>query len=189
MRGEPVRLFLLAELAHRGPAGSAELTVAANNLEPIEVGTDAIHQTLHRLCDQGLVCRSDTRACRGGAAHSLYRITDEGRAELVTLRLDMLCALSVDTDPFDMALVCAHDVPDNVIATIVDERLRELRVHIASVKRHLRAVRASPDSRVHYMIRHRLARLNSELMWHRNLRRALAYKAGENPVPAARVPR
>jgi hypothetical protein len=101
----------------------------------------------------------------------------------------MLRTVYITHDPFDLALSVAQDLSDHLLIEIIDERLRELRIQIDSVKRRLRAARLSPQNREHYVFIHQLERRRGELSWHRNFRKALAYRAGEQGYCVARAPR
>jgi DNA-binding PadR family transcriptional regulator len=176
MRGESTRLFLLAELASRGEAHGHELRreAALGKAELwSDVGVGSIYSTLRRLHADGLV--DVVRSERDGRLpeRTVYALTGEGRRELAVLRDAMLRSVVVPADPFDLALACAGDVSTADLLAVVEDRTAALRTR-ASTLEHLRSAAAEHlDERDHLLFDHALARLRSELAWHRDLHAAL----------------
>src|SRR5205085_1795013 len=102
-----IRLFLLATLAERGPMHGHQIRLQAAE-DRTEQWTDirpgALYGALARLAREELITPVRTEREGNYPQRVVYAITGEGRRALTTLHEQMLRALAVPTDPFDIAL-------------------------------------------------------------------------------------
>ena len=171
-KGEATRLFLLAELARRGQSHGHELRREAQIGRAelwADVGVGAIYGTLRRMADEGLI--EPVRSERQGnmPERTVYAITAEGRRELAVLRDRFLRDVTVPADPFDLAFAVSADLPPDDLRAAVEDRVRALEGRIASLEHQRTAAAKHLDQRDELLFDHLLARLGTEVRWHRQV--------------------
>lgn len=171
-RGEATRLFLLAELARRGRSHGHELRREARIGRAelwTDVGVGAIYSTLRRMADEGLI--ESVRSEREGnmPERTVYTLTAEGRRELEVLRESFLLEVHIPADPFDLAFSVSADVPAERLRAVLEERLAILHARIGALERQRVSAAQHLDVRDQMLFEHLLARLRTEVDWHRLL--------------------
>ena len=171
-RGEATRLFLLAELARRGQSYGHELRREAQIGRAelwTDVGIGAIYSTLRRMAEEGLI--EPVRSERHGSMpeRTVYAITAEGQRELVVLRDRFLRGVHLPADPFDLAFSVSADLPADDLRAAIEDRIGTLQGRIASLEHQRAAAAGHLDERDQLLFEHLLARLGTEVRWHRQI--------------------
>jgi DNA-binding PadR family transcriptional regulator len=171
-RGEATRLFLLAELARRGQSHGHELRREAQIGRTelwTDVGIGAIYSTLRRMADEGLLEAVRNERAGNMPERTIYAITDEGRRELMVLRGRYLREVFLPADPFDLAFSVSADLPAEQMHAVLAERIGTLGGRIAALENQRAAAGEHLDARDQELFEHMLARLRTEVDWHRRL--------------------
>jgi DNA-binding PadR family transcriptional regulator len=171
-KGEATRLFLLAELARRRVSHGHELRREAQIGRAelwTDIGIGAIYSTLRRMADEGLI--EPVRSERDGnmPERTVYAITAEGHRELVVLRDRFLRDVHVPADPFDLAFSVSGDLPAEDLRAAIEDRIGTLQSRIASLEHQRAAAAGHLDQRDQLLFEHLLARLRTEVHWHRQI--------------------
>jgi DNA-binding PadR family transcriptional regulator len=166
------RLFILGELARRGPMHGHQIRRAAQ-LDHLDVWTDvkpgSLYGGLRRMAAEGLVRPVRTERPGGHPERTVYEITDEGRHELEIHRSRALRDARLRPDPVDLALAYAADMVDESVLAAVRDRHAAL-THQQQSLLHLRD-QAEPylTDLERLIFDHNLRRLQAELEWHDQL--------------------
>ncbi|MEV0399170.1 helix-turn-helix transcriptional regulator [Actinoallomurus sp. NPDC050550] len=171
-----IRLFVLSTLAERGPMHGhrMRLQVAEDRAEHwADVKPGALYGALARLSREGLVAEVRTEREGNYPERTVYEITADGRRALSTLHDQMLRAVVVPTDPFDLALAHARTVAEETLQEIVNARLLEFRARLTSAESRLAAARPWLSAAELVVSEHQIARLRVEVDWHEHLLQTL----------------
>jgi DNA-binding PadR family transcriptional regulator len=164
-----IRLFILGELARRGPMHGHQIRRAAQ-LDHVDVWTDvkpgSLYGGLRRLAAEGLVRPVRTERAGAHPERTVYEITDEGRHELEIHRSAALRDARLRPDPVDLALAHVHGMPEEAVLAAVQDRLASLTQQRQSLL-HLRDQAEPYLSDLERLIfDHSLRRLQAEVDWH-----------------------
>ncbi len=166
------RLFVLGELARRGPMHGHQIRRAAQ-LDHLDVWTDvkpgSLYGALRRMATEGLVRPLRTEREGAHPERTVYEITEEGRHELAIHRSKALHDARLRPDPVDLALAHAQDMDDELVLAAVKDRHGSLTRQQRSLL-HLRD-QAEPylTDLERLIFDHSLRRLQAELDWHDQL--------------------
>ncbi|MGP3964988.1 PadR family transcriptional regulator [Nonomuraea sp. 3N208] len=167
-----IRLFILGELARKGPMHGHQIRRAAQ-LDHIDVWTDvkpgSLYGGLRRMTAEGLVQQVRTERPGGHPERTVYEITQEGRHELEIHRSAALRDARLRPDPVDLALTHAQDMAADSVLAAVQER-RDSLEHQRQSQLRLRD-QAEPylTDLERLIFDHSLRRLGAELDWHDQL--------------------
>jgi DNA-binding PadR family transcriptional regulator len=166
------RLFILGELARRGPMHGHQIRRAAQ-LDHIDVWTDvkpgSLYGGLRRLAAEGLIRQVRTERQGAHPERTVYEITEEGRHELEIHRSRALRDTQLRPDPVDLALAHVQDMTEESVLAAVQDRHGSLTQQRQSLL-HLRD-QAEPylTDLERLIFDHCLRRLQTELDWHEQL--------------------
>ncbi|MDN5855102.1 MAG: PadR family transcriptional regulator [Actinomycetia bacterium] len=166
------RLFVLGELARRGPMHGHQIRRAAQ-LDHLDVWTDvkpgSLYGALRRMAAEGLVRPLRTEQEGGRPPRTVYEITTEGRHELEIHRAAALRDAGLIPDPIDLALVHVHDMAEETVHAALQDR-RDALSHQHQSMLHLRD-QATPylSTMEQAIFDHSLRRLQLEMDWHDEL--------------------
>ncbi|TDC00438.1 PadR family transcriptional regulator [Nonomuraea longispora] len=167
-----IRIFILGALHERGSMHGHQLKLLAEQ-EHVDLWTDitvgGLYGAIKRLATEGLI--EEARVERDGAypQRRVWAITGEGRVVLSSLRLDGLREIVFRADPFDLAVTRLD--PDNleVLPDVIGARLGSLRAMLADHDVHMNAVTRYLSRSEVLVLKHRAARLRTEIAWHEEL--------------------
>jgi DNA-binding PadR family transcriptional regulator len=167
-----IRLFVLSTLAERGPMHGHQMRLQtaedrADQWADIKPG--ALYGALTRLAREGLVAEVRTEREGNYPERTIYEITPDGRRALATLHDQMLRAVAVAADPFDLALAHSQTVAEQTLREIVTARLLEYRALLTSAESRLAAAQPWLDAAEQAVCEHQIARLRTEVHWHEQL--------------------
>lgn len=162
------RLFILGALSRGGPMHGHQIRRAAQ-VDRTELWADvkpgSLYGALHRMAVDGVIEAVRTEREGNLPERTVYAVTEAGRAELAKLRLAVLQDARLRTDPIDLALACADDMPGDELRSVVEtrraavaedlEEWRTLREHAAP---HLTGLEPLGFD-------HTIMRLETELAW------------------------
>src|SRR5688572_14245890 len=124
-RVSSTRLFVLGELARRGPMHGHQIRRAAH-LDHLDRWTDvkpgSLYGALQRMAAEGLVRPVRTEQQGGRPQRTIYEITTEGRHELVIQRAAALREARLIPDPIDLALVHVQGMAEESVAAALRDR-------------------------------------------------------------------
>lgn len=166
-----VRLYLLDALS-REPAHGHQLRLLAQE-EHAELWTDlqvgGIYGTLKRLADDGLIEAVRTEREGNRPERTVYAITGEGRDALAVEHHEMLNKLVFRSDPFDLALSRAFELPEKELRAVITARRAQYAAREAGLRDSIGKIahRLSPAER--QVTEHLLRRLALEVAWHDDL--------------------
>ena len=133
MIGNNVQMFILGSLT-QGEAHGYQLLARAK-LWGVDdwagFSAGSIYNALRTLEKRGLIVRSGTEQHGGYAPATMYAITDEGRAGLLTMIRSAATQLAAH-DPFDLVTAFLGLLP-------VTERKELIEAHAASIERRIQA--------------------------------------------------
>jgi DNA-binding PadR family transcriptional regulator len=167
-----IRLFILGTLAERGPLHGHQLRLQAmedRTEQWADIKPGALYGALTRLERDGLITVLRTERDGNYPERVVYAITAEGQRTLTTLHDQMLRAVVVPTDPFDLALAHAPGIARETLDEIVNARLLDYRARLASAKSQLLAAEPWLTPAEHIVCEHVIARLETEVAWHEEL--------------------
>jgi DNA-binding PadR family transcriptional regulator len=171
-----IRLFVLGSLAERGEMHGHAMKLLAEE-EHIDnwadVAASAIYGVIKRLASEGLIAVTRTEREGNYPERQVYDITDDGRAALDRFRREGLEELVMRPDPVDLAL--ARLDPDKLdeLPAVIQKRLAALRVNLDEHEAKLERIRHWLTVTERVVMRHSLARLRGEIVWHNELLEAL----------------
>lgn len=166
-----VRLYLLDALSREAAHGH-QLRLLAQE-EYAELWTDlqvgGIYGTLKRLADEGLIEALRTEREGNRPERTVYAITDAGRDALAVEHHDMLRKLVFRSDPFDLALSRAYELPEKELRAVITARRAQFAAREAGMRAMIAEIadRLSPAER--HVTEHLLRRLALEVAWHDGL--------------------
>jgi DNA-binding PadR family transcriptional regulator len=166
------RLFVLGELARRGPMHGHQIRRAAQ-LDHLDLWTDvkpgSLYGALQRMAAEGLVRPLRTEQQGGRPPRTIYEITTEGRHELEIHRSTALRDTRMLPNPIDLALLHVQDMPEESVGAA----LRDRRASLSHQHQSMLHLRDEADPYLTAMERvifdHTLRRLQLELDWHDEL--------------------
>ncbi len=163
------RLFILGALARGGAMYGHQIRRTAQ-LDRTELWTDikqgSLYGGLHRMAAEGVIEVVRTEQAGNMPARTVYAITPAGRQELVAIRDQALRQTGLRPDPVDLALQNAHDMSEEELRAILENRRAAIAAELASW-RHLREAAAPHLTGIESMgFTHTLLRLEAELAWH-----------------------
>ncbi|MFE0021743.1 PadR family transcriptional regulator [Amycolatopsis sp. NPDC059021] len=166
------RLFVLGELARRGPMHGHQIRRAAQ-LDHVDRWTNikpgSLYGALQRMEAEGLVRRVRTEQAGGRPPRTVYEITEEGRHELVTQRASALREAKLSPDPIDLALGHVTGMTEEAVRSAIEDRRASL-THQHQEMSHLREEAGPYLSAMEKMIfEHTMRRLCLEIDWHNEL--------------------
>lgn len=144
-----------------------------------DIKPGALYGVLSRLEREGLVAEARTERQGNYPERTVYEITADGRRALETLRDQMLRAVVVGNDPFDLALAHSGAVAGETLREIVQARLLELNGRLTAAESRLTAALPWLSAAERAVCEHQIGRLRSEVGWHEKLRDTIAKIAGE----------
>ena len=171
------RLFVLTTLAERGPMHGHQMRLQAaedRTEQWADIRPGALYGVLSRLEREGLVAEVRTERQGNYPERTVYEITADGRRALETLRDQMLRAVVLANDPFDLALAHAGKVTEETLREIVQARLLELNAGLARAESQLSAALPWLSEAEHAVCEHQIDRLRTEIRWHERLRDTIA---------------
>lgn len=150
-------------------------TISVDQWSEIRVGS--LYHALHQLESESLIEAVRTERQGRLPARTVYALTEEGAAELASLRDRALREIVHPHDPFDVALWVAAELPAAELEGIVRQRLAAIRVSLDSIRveRRLHAAKGYLPPAGEVLMRHGEARLEAELRWHEELLAALPH--------------
>jgi DNA-binding PadR family transcriptional regulator len=170
-----VRLLVLGTLSRQGPMHGHQIRrmIETINLEAwSEVRVGSLYHALHQLEAEELI-RAVSSEQRGRMPRrTTYAITEQGEQELAMLRDRGLREARLRlTDPFDVALWVAVDVPTEELAAIVGQRVDTIAVQLRAIAQERRQLTAKGvlPAVGELLMRHGEERLEAEIRWHREL--------------------
>jgi DNA-binding PadR family transcriptional regulator len=122
-----------------------------------------------RVAADGLI--EEARVEREGSypERQVWRITEEGRESLHTLRHQGLSQIVMRPDPFDLA-VARLDLDElDALPGIIEARVERLRSMLAESEAHTRFVARYLSVGELHVMKHRAERLRAEIAWHEEL--------------------
>lgn len=166
------RLFVLGELARRGPMHGHQIRRAAQ-LDHVDAWTDikpgSLYGSLQRMSAEGLVRPLRTEQEGGRPPRTVFEITAEGRYELEIHRAAALRETRLIPDPIDLALAHVQDMAEESVRAALQDR-RDALSHQHQSRLHLREEAAPYLSAMEQAIfDHSLRRLQLEMEWHDDL--------------------
>lgn len=172
MRVSSTRLFVLGQLARRGPMHGHQIRRAAQ-LDHLDLWTDvkpgSLYGALQRMAAEGLVRPVRSEREGGRPQRTIFEITTEGRHELEIHRAAALRDARLAPDPIDLALVHAPGMSEEAVTAALRDR-RDAIAHQHQSMLHLRDEAGPYLSAMEKMIfEHSLRRLRTELDWHDEL--------------------
>lgn len=180
------RLFVLGELARRGPMHGHQIRRAAQ-LDHLDVWTDvkpgSLYGALQRMTAEGLVRPVRTEQEGGRPQRTVFEITTEGRHELEIHRAAALRDARLIPDPIDLALVHVQGMAEESVGAALQDR-RDALTHQHQSMLHLRDDAAPYLSAMERAIfDHSLRRLQLEIEWHDGLLEQLPKLLTEAAAP------
>lgn len=128
-----------------------------------------LYGALKRLAGEDLIAKDRVEQEGKYPPRTVWRITDEGRRAVGSLKRDGLSRVVFKPDPFDLALSRPDPeqldaLPGVVVARVatLEAMLAEHEAHLASVSRYLSVAESMT-------FEHRIERLRTEVAWHRQL--------------------
>jgi DNA-binding PadR family transcriptional regulator len=185
------RLFVLGELARRGPMHGHQIRRAAQ-LDHLDVWTEvkpgSLYGALQRMAAEGLVRAVRTERHGGRPQRTVYEITTEGRHELEIHRAAALRTARLIPDPIDLALAHVQGMAEESVSAALRDRRDSLAYQHQSML-HLRDEAEPYLSAMERMIfDHSLRRLRLELDWHDELLDQLPKLLAAEPAEKAAGP-
>jgi DNA-binding PadR family transcriptional regulator len=178
-----IRLFILGALADEGDMYGHQLRQLAEK-EHVDMWTDitvgALYGAIKRLAAEGLI--AEERVEREGAypERQVWRITQEGRVALGTLRLGGLREIVIKPDPFDLAISRPDRDRLDELPMLLEARLSSLRAMLIEEQAHTASITKYLTPMELFVMEHRGARIRAEVAWHEELvNRLPALIAGE----------
>lgn len=87
-----------------------------------DVKPGSLYGALHRMAADGVIEAVRTEREGNLPERTVYAVTEAGRAELAKLRLAILRDARLRTDPIDLALAYADDLPGDELRALVEAR-------------------------------------------------------------------
>lgn len=167
-----IRLFILDSLQREGEMHGHQLRQLAE-LEHLDMWTDisvgALYGAIKRLAAEELI--EEARVEREGAypERQVWRITEAGDKALHVLRRNGLREIVMKPDPVDLA-IARFDVDDaDGLPEVIGARLETLRAMRAETVSHTDRIRQYLSLTEQHVMRHKIARLDGEIVWHEQL--------------------
>lgn len=162
------RLFVLSELARRGPMHGHQIRRAAriDHLDLwSDVKTGSLYGALQRMDAEGLVRQVRIEQEGKRPPRTVYEITERGRDELELLRAAALREARLIPDPIDLALGHLHGMPEDTVRAALEDRRASLSHQLQSML-HVRT-EAEPylSAMEKQIFEHTIRRLRLELEW------------------------
>jgi DNA-binding PadR family transcriptional regulator len=184
------RLFVLGVLDRLGPMHGHQIRREAQ-IDRTELWTEikvgSLYAALHRLETEGLVEAVRTEQEGNLPVRTIYAITPEGLRELRVLREEALRAVRLAADPFDLALQYSTELDDEILGTMLEDRRHHLEGELRTAEHLLEQARPHINDIEHMIMRHRNARIETELRWHdtliEELPKLLAQARATRPEP------
>jgi len=167
-----IRLYILGALADEGEMHGHQLRQLADK-EHIDLWTDisvgALYGALKRLAHEGLI--EEARTEREGAypERQIWRITSEGLISLGRLREEGLSQIVFRPDPFDLAMSRLDRDRLDDLPAVLEARRDGLRAMLSQERAKIEQIARYLSVNEEFVMRHRAARLESEIAWHDRL--------------------
>jgi DNA-binding PadR family transcriptional regulator len=166
------RLYILGALADEGEMHGHQLRQLADK-EHVDLWTDisvgSLYGALKRLAAEGLIEAARTEREGGYPERQVWRITTAGRIALARLREDDLSTIVFRPDPFDLAMSRLDRDRLDELPAVIQLRLEGLRAMLAQERVKLEQIAQYLSVNEDFVLRHRSARLESEIAWHEEL--------------------
>src|SRR5258708_10659130 len=147
------RLLILGARA-RGGAMYGQQSRRAAQLDRTELWTDikqgSLSGGLRGMGAEGVIEVVRTEQAGNMPARTVYAITPAGREELVAIRDQALRQTGLRPDPVDLALQNAHDMSEEELRAVLENRRAAIAAELASW-RHLREAAAPHLTRIESM--------------------------------------
>jgi DNA-binding PadR family transcriptional regulator len=135
-----------------------------------DIKPGALYGALARLVREGLVEEVRTERRGNYPERTIYRITEDGRHALETLHDQMLRAVVVAADPFDLALAHGGTVAEETLREIAEARLLELNARLATASSQLTSALPWLSTAERLVVEHQIGRLRTDIAWHEQVR-------------------
>lgn len=185
---QPVRLFILGVLQTGGPMHGYRIRQEAAQ-DQVEWWSDvkpgSLYSALHKMSRDGLVEVDRTETPDNSPQRTVYRITAEGRQELLAQRDEALRRVVFTPDPLDLALRYVADLTTEELVEAVRSRLVALEKRLTMHEDAYASSQAYLVGLEPITFRHVLQRLGTEVTWHEQL---LAELTSATTAPAQPSP-
>jgi len=166
------RLFVLGELAHRGPMHGHQIRRAAQQ-DHLDRWTDikpgSLYGALQRMAAEGLVRAVRTEQHGGRPPRTVFEITAAGRDELEIHRAAALRDARLIPDPIDLALVHVRGMAEESVGAALRGRRDALSAQYQSLLELRDEAEPNLSDLERMIFEHSLRRLRVELEWHEEL--------------------
>ena len=166
------RLFVLAALSDYGPMHGHQIRHKAQEDRTqlwSDVAVGALYGALGRLQREGLIEAIRTEREGNYPERVIYAITEEGKRSLRVVIHDTLQTVVHHVDPFDLALAHSGPIEADQLATLLHNRIGELRVRRNTLQHILDFFSQWLNTAESEVIRHVLTRLDADIAWHESV--------------------
>lgn len=134
-----------------------------------DISVGALYGALKRLAADGLI--EEVRSEREGAypERQIYAVTDAGRASLAVEKREALSEIVVRPDPFDLGVSRLDKERLHELDEVLSARISRLKAMVVETEAHHESIDQYLTFTEKIVLRHKVERLKSEVVWHEQL--------------------
>lgn len=134
-----------------------------------DISVGGLYGALKRLAAEDLIEEDRVERAGNYPQRTVWRITDDGRRAVGSLKMDGLRSVVFKPDPFDLALSRPDLDQLDDLPTVIEARIASFEAMLAEHEAHFRSVARYLSVAESMTFEHRIERIRTELTWHRQL--------------------